>query len=260
MTMRHWTEYAIEAAGLGLFMLSALSFTVILEHPLSPVRDAIPDPLLRRVVMGLAMGGTFVAIAYSRWGARSGAHLNPAVTLTFLRLGKVARRDALGYVTAQFAGGMAGTLAGALLLGPLAAAPEVRYVATVPGPMGVAVAFAAEIVISFLLMTMVLHVSNHRRVARFTALLAGGLVAVWITVEAPFSGMSMNPARSLGPAVVSGMPTALWIYFTAPPIGMLLAAELFVRARGLGAVFCAKLNHGTGVPCPFNCHFSEMPT
>ncbi|HVO92516.1 MAG TPA: aquaporin, partial [Terriglobales bacterium] len=98
----HWPEYLIEAAGLGLFMISAMTFATILEHPASPLRQAIPDALLRRLLMGLAMGSTAVGIIYSPWGKRSGAHINPATTLTFFRLGKVNNWDATFYVTFQF--------------------------------------------------------------------------------------------------------------------------------------------------------------
>jgi aquaporin Z len=258
--IRHHVEYVIEAMALAVFMIAAMGFTVLLEHPALPLRGAIDEPALRRFLMGLAMGATFVTIAYSPWGARSGAHLNPAVTLTFLRLGKITRLDAVGYVAAQFAGGLVGTAAGARVFGALASAPEVRYVVTVPGAGGAALAFLGEAAISFVMMTVVLHASSRRRLAHWTALLAGLLVAIWITVEAPLSGMSMNPARTLGPAIVAAVPTALWVYFTAPTLGMLAAAEMFVRSRGIGSILCAKLYHGTGVPCPFKCHFTEMPS
>jgi aquaporin Z len=130
----------------------------------------------------------------------------------------------------------------------------------VPGEMwGTAAAFAAEAVITFVLMTVILHVSNHARWSRYTGVCAGLLVAAYITFEAPISGMSMNPARSLGPALLSGAVGPLWIYFAAPAIGMLSAAELFVRTRGLGAVFCAKLHHHTAARCIFHCRFPELP-
>src|SRR5919106_438535 len=98
----------MEAALLGTFMLSACLFSVLLFYPDWPVAQLIPDPFQRRVLMGLAMGGTAVALNYSAWGKRSGAHYNPAVTLTFARLGKIGRGDVLGYVSAQFVGAVAG--------------------------------------------------------------------------------------------------------------------------------------------------------
>jgi aquaporin Z len=245
----HWREYFIEAALLGCFMLSAATMTILLEHPASPVHLALPDPFARRAVMGAVMGATAAALIYSPWGRRSGAHFNPSVTLTFLRLGKVSRRDAAGYVGAQFAGGVLGIAGAAGLLRPWIADAAVNYVATVPGPAGDGFAFAGELAISFLLMLTVLTVSNRARLARFTGLFAAALVASFITVEAPLSGMSMNPARTFGPSLIGGIPQGLWLYFVAPPLGMLAAAELYVRLMGRAAVGCAKLHHVR--PCLF---------
>ena len=247
----HWPEYAIEAALLALFMISACAFVVLLEYPGSAVHRMLPDPLPRRFCMGLAMGVTAVLLIYSRWGKRSGAHMNPATTITFARLGKVAPGDAAAYVAAQFAGGLGGVLVARLLLGDLIADRTTRYAATVPGPSGVAVAFLAEAVITFVLMIVILVVSNHPARAHLTGLCAGTLVALYITVEAPLSGMSMNPARTLGSAVFARDWTALWVYFTAPPLGMLAAAEVYLRRHGPDAVFCAKLHHRNSERCVF---------
>src|SRR5881409_3640884 len=151
----HWPEYAIEAAGLGLFMLAACGFGVLLGHPASAVVRALPDPLARRALMGLAMGLTAAALIYSPWGRRSGAHFNPATTLTFWRLGTVETRDAVAYAIAQVLGGLGGVLVAAGVLGGPLAHPDVRYVTTMPGAGGAPVAFAAEVVIAFVLMSVV---------------------------------------------------------------------------------------------------------
>jgi aquaporin Z len=254
----HWPEYVMEAAGLGLFMLSAAGFATLIHHPSSPVRQHVADPALRRLLMGAAMGVTAMALIYSPIGARSGAHLNPATTVTFYRLGRVRRADAFGYIAAQFAGGLIGIALAARLLSPWIGAPEVNYVATVPGAWGAGVAFLAEAAITFLLMTMVLHASAHRRWSRYTGVLVGLTVAAYITLEDPLSGMSMNPARSFGPALFAGTTASLWIYFVAPPLGMLLAAEAFVRRAGAGRVFCAKLHHHNRARCIFDCRFGEL--
>jgi aquaporin Z len=246
----HWPEYACDGALLGLFMLSALSFGVALEHPTARLRRALPSPFARRALMGLAMGATAVALIYSPLGKRSGAHMNPATTLTFLRLGKVAAGDALFYVLAQFVGGLAGIGAGLLVWRARAGAPEVRYVATLPGGRGRGIAFLAEVAISFGLMSVVLFATNRADLAPYTGLLAGALVASYITVEAPLSGMSMNPARTLASAVPARAGRDLWIYFAAPLLGMLLAAE--VRTRfGAACGACAKLQHDGDVRCIF---------
>jgi aquaporin Z len=250
----HWPEYLVEATLLGLFLVSAGVLGTLLEYPGSPLRRAIAEPLSRRALMGAGMGLTAIAIIYSPWGRRSGAHLNPAVTLTFWRLGKVDRWDALFYVVAQFSGGLLGVALVVRLLGAAFTEPPVHYVATTPGGQGVAAAVAAELVISCLLMTTVLVVSNSRY-ARFTGLCAGALVAASITFEAPLSGMSMNPARSVASALPAGSWNTLWVYLVAPPTGMLLAAALYARVKGRAAVRCAKLDHGGTARCIFRCGF-----
>ena len=252
----HWPEYLIEAAGLGVFMLSACAFTVVLFHPSSRIAQALPADAVRRVLMGIAMGSTAIAIIFSPFGKRSGAHINPAVTLTYLRLGKIQPHDAAFYTLFQFLGGVLGVVLAAAVMGQSLAHQKVLYATTMPGPTGVAVAFLAEVTISFLMMSMVLVISNNKRLGRWTGLFAGALIAIYITIESPISGMSMNPARSFGSASVAHLWTALWIYFTAPPIGMLLAAEAYQRLHGAGKVACAKLHHHNTQRCIFSCNFS----
>jgi aquaporin Z len=256
--LRHLPEYALEGLGLGLFMVAAVGAATLLEHPASPLRGAIADPVARRGLMGLAMGATSVALVYSPIGARSGGHFNPATTAMFYRLGRVAGGDLAGYALAQAIGGLGGLALARLLFAPWIADPAVRYVATSPGPWGEAAAFAAEVAMTFVLMSVVLRVANHPRWSRWTGLAAGCLVALYITVEAPISGMSLNPARSLGPSLATGELDRFWIYLLAPAIGMLAAAEVYVRERGLARVFCAKLHHHTAARCIFHCHFGEL--
>src|SRR5205085_9327556 len=140
----HWPEYLCEAAELGLFMISAGLFTILLHHPNSPVLNFIPTEFIRRMLTGIAMGSTAIALVFSPLGKRSGAHFNPAVTLTFWRLGKVKNWDAFFYVIAQFTGGLAGVFVVALLARAMLSHPAVKYVATLPGPHGMAIAFVAE--------------------------------------------------------------------------------------------------------------------
>lgn len=255
----HWPEYGIEAALLGTFMLSACVCSALLFHPDSPVAKLLPGQLQRRVLMGLAMGATAVALNYSAWGKRSGAHYNPAVTLAFARLGKIARSDVLGYVSAQFAGAVAGVFLAGLIVREMLAHPDVHYAVTRPGTRGVAVAFLAEAVISWVLMTVVLTTSNRARLAPYTGTFAGLLVATFIVIEAPLSGMSMNPARTAGSGLWAHDWTAVWIYFTAPLLGMLLAAEAYLCRHGPAGVFCAKLHHRNEHRCIF-CEFQGRGT
>lgn len=248
---RHWRELLIEGTLLGLFMLSASVFGVLLEHPDSALRASLPDPFVRRALMGLAMGTTAVLLIYSPWGKRSGAHMNPAVTLTFWRLGKVPPLLAPLYVVAQLAGGLIGMGVAVLLLNERVADPAVHWVVTAPGALGVLPALFAELLISFLLMSVVLATSARTRLAPFTGVFCGVLVLLFIAFEAPISGMSMNPARTLASAVPSGDFMALWVYLVAPPLGMLLAVEARRAAGAATAAFCARLSpHGTA-RCPF---------
>src|SRR5207249_4530206 len=232
----HWPEYFCEAAELGLFMISASLFTILLWHPSSPVLNLIPDHFVRRMLTGLAMGGTAIALVFSPLGKRSGAHFNPAVTLTFWRLGKVKNWDAFFYIIAQFIGGIVGVFAVAVFIREALSHPAVNYAATLPGPHGIIVAFVAEFAIAFVLMSVVLRVSNTPHIARYTGLFAGALVATYITLEAPFSGMSMNPARTFGSAFVGHLWTGLWIYFTDRKSTRLNSSHVSISY----AVFCFR--------------------
>jgi aquaporin Z len=173
------------------------------------------------------------------------------LTLTFLRLGKIGPVDAVMYVLAQFAGGCLGVLLSAQLLGNVLADASVNFVVTLPGARGAGVAFCAELAISMLMMSMVLVTSNHPRWKRYTGVCAGILVALYITFEAPLSGMSMNPARSFGSALWARDFEAFWVYLCAPPLGMLLAAELYLRLSRRQHQGCAKLHHAHGWHCIF---------
>lgn len=254
---QHWPEYLMEAVELALFMLSACAFTVLLYHPASPLANSFPNEILRRASMGIAMGSTAIAIIFSPLGKRSGAHFNPSVTLAFFRLGKVEPWDAFFYIVAQFFGGIAGVIAAMWLLGPAVADQNVNYATTLPGPQGPLVAFSAELIISFVLMSVVLRVSNAKRLARWTGVFAGALVATYITFESPISGMSMNPARTFGSAFGAGVWMSLWVYFIAPPIGMLLAVEVFCRGKRRRSVPCAKFHHHNNERCIFRCNFES---
>ena len=247
----HWPEYSMEAGLLGAFMISACVFGALYEFPSSPVHQTIHSPFLRRLLMGLSMGSTAIAIFYSPWGKQSGAHINPSVTMTFLRLGKIPAWDATFYVIAQFTGAILGVFLVARLLGTAVSHPAVRYVVTTPGPHGPWVALLAEFIIALLMMTTVLHFSNHHTLSRYTGLFAGTMVATYITFEAPFSGMSMNPARTMGSAVPAEIWTGLWIYLSAPLLGMFTAAEIYLWRRGKAAVKCCKLHHDNDKRCIF---------
>ena len=214
----HWPEFLIEAWALGIFMISASVFSTELRGLASPWQSSC---------IGIAMGSTAVALIYSPWGKRSGAHMNPAVTLAFLSLGRISAVNATCYILFQFVGGSLGVLIAWSVLGSAFSSAPVRFILTQPGSWGVATAFAAEFLISFVLMLTILLVSNSKRWARTTGLLAGVLISLYVSVESPLSGMSMNPARTVASALPAHAWQHLWLYFVAPIAAMWLAARVF---------------------------------
>jgi aquaporin Z len=253
----HLPEYSMEAALLGLFMVSAGVVTILFEYPTSPLHQAIASADVRRFLIGVAMGSTAIALVYSPWGKQSGAHMNPAVTLTFYWLGKVKTQDALFYIFFQCLGGLVGVYAVALLFKALFTQPPVNYVVTTPGSLGWMGALVGELVIAILMMTTVLLTSNNKKLNRYTGLFAGCLVMLYVTFEAPLSGFGMNPARSFASAFPANIWTDFWLYVIVPPLGMLVAASLYASVFGPRAVKCAKLHHDNQQRCIFRCTYNR---
>jgi aquaporin Z len=247
----HWPEYLMEAGELGLYMFLTCVLATLFRHPASPVSHVVMDELARRLFIGLATGAIVIAIVLTPWGKQSGGHFNPAITFTFYRLGKVDTWDAVFYGVAQFTGAVVGVALAVYLLRSAPVHDQVRYAMTVPGRFGTLAAFIAELAISFVLMMTILYTTNHRALARFTPYFVGAQYALYITFETPLSGMSMNPARTFAPAFHAGYWHASWIYFVAPTLGMLVAAEVFRRCRPRVPACCAKLYHAPDKRCIF---------
>lgn len=223
----NYPYYLQEGLGLAIFMISACFFGAMLESEHSPVHS-IAGPFLRITMMGILMSITALFIFYSPFTARSGAHINPAVTITFYRLGKLCHWDALFYIGFQIAGGVSAVFLMRWLLGDLLTDPPVSSVVTVPGKYGIEAALLMEFSIAFCTMIIVLFSSGHERLKKHTRMIAALLVFAWVVIAGPVSGFGMNPARSLASALPSGIWTASWIYFSVPFIGMLIAAEVFL--------------------------------
>jgi len=253
--LQHWRLYLDEGAELAIFMISACCFTVWLFDPAYPAPHLLPDNALRRLLMGVAMGVTAILIIHSPMGKRSGAHFNPAITMTYFRLRKIAAWDAIYYVIFQFLGGIFGVGVSAVLLGNSIAVPSVDYAITVPGTYGTAAAFFAELFMAALLMAVVLWFSNQPSLAIYTSYLVGILITFYILLFAPISGFSINPARTTASAMFAHVWTAVWLYFVAPILGMMTAAELHLRLSGEDKILCAKLHPDPSYPCPFLCNF-----
>jgi aquaporin Z len=254
MTRATMRVCAMDGALLGLFMVSACLSVALFEHPNSPLRQRLDSALVRRALLGVVMGVTAAGLIYSPWGKRSGAVMNPAMTLCFLRLGKLEPLAALGYTLAQFAGAALGVALSALLLGSWLAHPAVNYLITAPGASGPVVAWLAELGIGFSMLTLVMMVNRVPRLAPRSGLFAAALLALLITFEAPLSGTSLNPARSFGSALVARCFHDLWIYLTAPVSGMLLGLELQSRLFADRERLCGKLNHSRIRSCFLRCN------
>jgi aquaporin Z len=246
-------EYLIEAWGLGTFMVSAGVFATLIYTDVANIPILIPNAFLRDIIMGIITGITAISIIYSPWGKRSGAHLNPAVTITFFRLGKLTRIDTFFYCLFQFLGGILGVYLVALVFGsPFVSLPPegLNYIVTQPGKAGPIGAIITEIVIAYIMMTMVLIVSNNRKFGYLTGLFAGILVTFYVIFAAPYSGFSMNPARSFASAFLANWWNFYWIYYFVPPLSMLVAAEVYLWfTRDSSKNICGKLCPNNQTPC-----------
>ena len=219
-----WQTYLSELIGTALLIGIGLSFVIFDFGTGSPVVAGLPDAGWRRLMTGFLFGATGAAIAYSRVGKVSGAHINPVVTLAFYIKGKFSGRDAIGYILAQFAGGIAGSLP---LLFWGQQGRSVQFGGTTPGTgYTIWAALFGEIVTTMGLIVGLFIFLGHRRLRHYTPLLFPLLYAVMVYLEAPVSGTSTNPARSLGPSVISGIWSGWWIYFVGPLIGMWIGLGL----------------------------------
>ena len=231
--------YLAEFLGTAVLLLVGLSIVIFMFGDGSPAAAWIPNIKLRQFVTGGLFGSTGAAIALSWVGRESGAHINPAVTLAFWMARKIDARTALGYVAAQLAGGLAGSIP---LLAWGAMGRSVTFGATIPGAgYSVFDAFLGEAITTFALVVLLCVFLGFRHLRRFTPAMIPILYAIMIPLEADISGTSTNPARSFGPAVVSGEWSAWWIYWAAPLAGTvaaMLVASLLARR-----IEVAKLYH-----------------
>ena len=221
--LSHWPEYGAELAGTVFLVFCVVTVVAWMFADNSPVPQVVPSLGARLFLTGLLLGGAGGLVAISPLGKLSGAHLNPAASLGFWVLGKMQGQDVLGYVVAQCVGAIAGAEAAAWLWGRLAG--SVQYAINQPGPHVSAPAAAlGELAASFALSLLVYISISHHRTMRWTPALVTLAVGVLVLVDANFSGASMNPARSFGPAVAAGQWTNFWVYVAGPVVGTVAAA------------------------------------
>jgi aquaporin Z len=230
MMKKNFSAYLMEASGLAGFVLLAGLLTIFLEHPDMPVmKSELQDyKMLRRIPLGIILG-VYIAIVVLLFGKKSGAHINPSVTWTFYRLGKINFKQAIIYTIAQFAGAICAAQFLKYALGDLFSHPMINYSVTEPKPPhGTMTAFIAEFIISFILMLILLIASSSKKLEKKVPLITGILIAIYLIIEIPFSGMSLNPARSFGGALAANKWEHLWVYFVSPTLAMLAASEVFI--------------------------------
>ena len=246
---RGWARAADEFALTTVLLFGVVTMVRWLRDPSSAIYIADIDIAL--VVIGILSGTIVTALMFSRPGKRSGAHMNPAVTVALWLMAALPGRSVPLYVAAQLVGSAAGTGIGRLVWGPAVALPSVAFVAITPSPTWQAASvFLAEVGAMFVLIVVAGFLMAHPRRVRLLPYAIGLAVGLVIAMLGARSGGSINPARQFGPAALSGQTTDLWIYLTAPVLGAALGAAVH---HLLDTRFNAYRNHPRGVsPCEPN--------
>lgn len=239
----HWAEYGAELLGTAFVVFGGLSVVVFNFGKGLPMEHLIPNTSIRLLINGLLFAGTGSLVAISPLGKLSGAHLNPAMSLAFWSQGKMHKHDLGGYIIGQFLGAIIGELLLVAVWRGYAA--SVRNGMTLPGTgYSLWYVFLAEVSMTFILvLSIFIFVSSHR-LMRWTPLMTWLLVATMVWLESPISGTSLNPARSIGPALVTWFWKDQWLYCIAPTLGAMLAAGTF-RLLSMGGrdILTGKLFH-----------------
>jgi len=220
-----WQVFSSELVGTALLVLVGLSLVILMFGAGSPMARVVPSEGTRRLITGFLFGTTGALIALSPVGKESGAHINPVVTLGFRLMGKLDVPTTLGYIGAQLIGAVIGSLP-LLLWGAMG--KSVAFGATLPGPgYTLPTVFLGEVITTFTMISLLAVFLGFRKIRPFTPAIFPPLYAIMVWAEAPISGTSTNPARTLGPAIVSGQWQGWWIYWAGPLVGMFLAILVF---------------------------------
>lgn len=211
-----------ELLGTALLMLIGLSLVIFMFGANSPAAQLLPSVKLRQAITGFLFGGTGALIALSAIGKASGAHINPAVTMVFWIFKKIDSKSAITYMLGQLSGAVIGTLP---LLSWGAMGRSVDFGATAPGAgYSITTVLFGEIVTTFTMVSLLIVFLGFRNIRSYTPAIFPILYSIMVPLEASISGTSTNPARSLGPSIISGVWQGWWIYWIGPLVGAFLAS------------------------------------
>jgi aquaporin Z len=250
----HWRIWAAEGTGTGLMMLGGLSAVCVVIGDESFL--ALPSDSVRRLFVGGLFAACVSLVAVSPLGRLSGAHLNPAVTLSFWSLGRVSGRDVGGYLTAQIAGALVGTALVWLLWGETA--DSVDGGATMVGT-SIGLAVSLEIAMTAVLIGVILLFVSDTRLVAWTPLAIWPVITALVWIGSPYTGTSLNPARSVAPALVFAQVADLWVYLLAPTVGGIAVALLWRRRDRVAQPKTAKLFHDPSYPSCFGTDLPAVP-
>jgi aquaporin Z len=254
----HLEEYACEFIGTALLVMAVIGAVAVVQAAGSPVSAVVKPMSLRLLLTGFIIASSGSLITISPFGRLSGAHLNPAISFGFWLLGKLGRRDMIGYVVSQ----MVGAVVGALLSKPIFGLParEVKFAAMTPGPhIDVGVAFMGELLTTFAMAFAIYWFVSHPALARWTPLMLVGLIPFLVLADGTVSGCGMNPARWLGPAYITKIWEAAWIYLAGPLLGAAIAVYLRISPLSKHSMpVTAKLFHDSAYRSVFK--HDKLPT
>jgi aquaporin Z len=237
--LSHAPEYGAEFVGTLFLVFCVVTAVAVMFAPASPVLQFIPSTRMRLFVTGSILGGAGGLVAITPLGRISGAHLNPAISLGFFAEGKMQMQDLFGYIIAQLGGSIVGAWAGEVAAAGFGR--SVHEALNLPA-RGVSnwAAVGAEAVGTFSLAFVIFEMLSSRKWMRWTPLMVVGVASVIVGIDGNFSGASLNPARSFGPAWVEHEWGSFWVYVVGPCVGGLLAGishRLMPRPARTGKLF-----------------------
>jgi aquaporin Z len=221
--------FIAEAIGTALLLFFGLNIVIFNWGDGSVVARLIPSELFRTILTGFMFGCVGCLVALSPVGKISGAHINPAVSIAFWLRGKMKTNAMIGYIAGQMIGAVIGCFPLLFIWGQQGS--SIQYGITLPGQRGVGAALLSEVLATTCLIVYLYIFIGRKRLRNYTPYGIPILYSILNIFFASPSGDSTNPARSFGPAVITGNFSYYWLYWAAPIIGVLIVTALFKWRR-----------------------------